>query len=293
MLRILPQEFFANPDVNTLLADGHSCIFYKRFQQPAMGREGFISTHAITFVRRGMLRVEFSDGQLLEVPQGKMVLFPKGIYTVSDILPTVGDYEAVMFFFEKKVIEGFVQSLEIMPALALAAEPILLEMHEKVADFAENLIKTYQDQVKSSRQLASLKLTELLYLLDEASPTGRFAALVANLNNRERRSLREFMEANFAKPLDIKDYAFLTGRSVSSFRRDFKAQFGGISPKQWLIERRLERAGELLASQKMSISEVVLEIGFDDIPHFIKTFGQKFGVPPKQFSLQKQKKLLV
>ena len=101
------------------------------------------------------------------------------------------------------------------------------------------------------------------------------------------------MEVNFSRPLSIEDYAYLTGRSVSSFRRDFKEQFGGISPKQWLIERRLNRAAQILWQRELSVSELVLEIGYDNVPHFVKAFGRKFGLPPKQFFLQKRKALTI
>lgn len=293
MVRILPQHFFENPDVKTLLADGHACILHKQLSRSVRGKEGFVSEHGITFVQSGRLRVESADGHLLEVPEGKMVLFPKGIYTVTDIFPARGDFEAVMFFLDKATLEGFVKTIDLPPARAIAAEPVLLKTGERVNDFIRFTLKTYQNYSKNASSLTTIKLAELLHLLDAVSTDGQFAAIVSNLNNRERRSLRDFMEVNFSKPLSIEDYAYLTGRSVSSFRRDFKEQFGGVSPKQWLIDRRLERAATILARSESSISEVVLETGYDNVPHFIKAFHQKYGLPPKQFALQKRKELLV
>lgn len=293
MTKVLPQHFFDNPDIRTLLADGHSCILHKRLNNPLWGKEGFVSTHAITFVRRGKLRVEGAEDRLLEVTEGNMVLLPKGIYTVSDILPESGDFEALMFFFEKKTLESFVETLDLPPQRAVTAEPALLGAHPVVSGFVDNLLRTYPSQTAQSRQLAQIKLAELLYLIHSASPDGQFAGLITNLNNRERRSLREFMETNFTRPLSIEDFAYLTGRSVASFRRDFKTQFGGMSPKQWLIDRRLDLAAKILANSITSITEVVQEVGYDNVPHFIKAFGQKFGVSPKQYSIQKRQTLLV
>ena len=48
------------------------------------------------------------------------------------------------------------------------------------------------------------------------------------------------MQKNFDKPLKIEDYAYLTGRSVSTFRRDFKASFS-MTPQQWIKEQRLDK----------------------------------------------------
>jgi AraC-like DNA-binding protein len=100
------------------------------------------------------------------------------------------------------------------------------------------------------------------------------------------------MEANFHKPLSIEDYAYLTGRSLSSFRRDFISQFG-ISPKQWLIEKRLDHARTLLSKNHTTVTDVAVEIGYDNISHFVKAFHKRYGIPPKQFLMQKRKEVLV
>ena len=101
------------------------------------------------------------------------------------------------------------------------------------------------------------------------------------------------MLANYTKPLGIEDYAYLTGRSLSSFRRDFKSRFG-VSPKQWLIDNRLEKAKEILqADGKATIIGVALQVGYENIPHFIKAFHRKFEITPKQFLIQQRKKVLI
>jgi AraC-like DNA-binding protein len=100
------------------------------------------------------------------------------------------------------------------------------------------------------------------------------------------------MLANFGKPLNIEDYAYLTGRSVSTFNRDFKRLFT-ISPKQWLMEQRLEKAKSLLAINNTSVSDVAFESGYENISHFIKAFHKKFDISPKQYLIQKRNEVLV
>lgn len=100
------------------------------------------------------------------------------------------------------------------------------------------------------------------------------------------------MLANYSKPLSIEDYAYLSGRSLSTFRRDFVNQFG-VSPKQWLIEKRLDRAHELLSANHTSVSHVALEVGYENISHFIKAFHKRYAISPKQFLMQRRKAELV
>ncbi|MBC6993043.1 AraC family transcriptional regulator [Neolewinella lacunae] len=297
MLRILPQKFYDDPALRKILVDGHSCIIHKQLLETVLGKEGYVAQHALTMVMQGTLRMENEEeGLFLEVTAGHLVLIPKGLYTVSDILPRNGVFEAMMFFFEPGVVREFMtgQSVESEFKCQLA-RPTVFRMDAKLRFFAESLLHLYDGAVPASRQLTKLKLLELLHLLQAAiADQGRFLALLAALNRRERRSLREFMEANFHKPLGIEDYAYLTGRSVSTFTRDFKTKFAGVSPKQWLIERRLARARGLLAQPEVGqIADVAGESGYGNVPHFIKAFHKKYGITPKQFLIESRKRALV
>ena len=96
------------------------------------------------------------------------------------------------------------------------------------------------------------------------------------------------MESHFDKPLNVEDYAYLTGRSLSAFQRDFKDQYQ-LPPKQWLIQKRLEKAHQLLATQDHSVTDVAYEVGYENISHFIKAFKKKYLLSPKQFLIQERK----
>lgn len=294
MVKILPQLFYETPEVKKIFVDGLSCVVYKKLDDPVWHKEGYVSTHAITVVLKGLLRVENDEGLFTEVPEGHMIFLPKGLYTISDIIPRGGSFEAMVFFFEREVIGQFLESLNYKCSKEKSLSHFPLRYTENVQIFTESLLRMYGELERPIRPLTKVKLFELLHLI-HASYKGDncFAMALSTLNNKERKSLKEFMYANFSKPLGIEDYAYLTGRSLSTFRRDFKTQFGGISPKQWLIERRLEKAHDLLSKNHTTVNDVVFEIGYENVPHFIKAFRDKYGLPPKQFLIQKRKEVLV
>jgi AraC family transcriptional regulator, exoenzyme S synthesis regulatory protein ExsA len=289
MLRILPQKFYDDPSIHKILVDGHACIVHKVIEQTVLGKEGFLSTHAINFVLNGTLRVENEDGLYTEVTAGNMIFMPKGIYTVSDILPQNGHFEAMMFFFDHSLVSQFLSSLNFQGSKEKCITHAVIRATDDLHYFAATLLRLYGGTT-GNRQLTQMKLFELLHLIHHAYPdTKQLPSILANLDNKERRSLREFMQANFHKPLGIADYAYLTGRSVSTFTRDFKTKFEGVAPKQWLIERRLEKAHQLLAQHTLrNISEVAWESGYEDVPHFIKAFHRQYGITPKQFVIQQR-----
>ena len=110
-----------------------------------------------------------------------------------------------------------------------------------------------------------------------------FVDVLHALRMKEKRNIKRFMEDNFDKPLKIEDYAYLTGRSLSTFHRDFKRQFSA-GPKQWLIQKRLEKSTALLSNQ--SVTQVAYAIGYENVSHFIKAFQQRYGISPKQFLIR-------
>jgi AraC family transcriptional regulator, exoenzyme S synthesis regulatory protein ExsA len=292
MLKILPQLFYQDPKITKVLVDGLSCIVHKQLSEPVLRKEGYVSTHAITLVLKGILRAETDEGVAKQVNENEMIFLPKGIYTISDILPKNGVFEAVVFFFDEELIASFINSMNLKLKKDKPVAPLIFNYTPEIRAFTESLLAIYSKKEFAARKLTKTKLLELLHIISVSRQNDCLLHVLSTLHNRERKSLKEFMNLNFSKPLGISDYAYLTGRSLSSFRRDFMSQFG-ISPKQWLIEMRLEKARSLLSTLHTTISQVSLEAGYEDTSHFIKVFHKKYGISPKQFLLQHRKEVLV
>ena len=56
---------------------------------------------------------------------------------------------------------------------------------------------------------------------------------------------------------------------------------------EYVRERKIEKACELLKSQKYSIKEIAYITGFNDSNHFIKTFKKIYNITPKKFQTEK------
>lgn len=293
MHKILPQQFYQNPDIQKILVDGLSCMIYKNLKEPVFQKEGYVSAHALTVVLKGKLQVENQEGSFVEASENKMIFLPKGIYTLSYI-PTSSNFEAIVFFFEDDIISDFINSLKLKCSREKQVSHCTLNYYDNIKLFTESLRSLYSNNIKPTRELTKMKLFELLHLIRASQDSECFTLALLTLKNKERKSLRVFMNDNYSKSLNIEDYAYLTGRSVSTFRRDFKAQFS-TSPKQWLIDKRLEKAHALLTSSQnnKTISDIAMESGFDDIPHFIKSFRKKYYITPKQLLISARKKVLI
>lgn len=96
------------------------------------------------------------------------------------------------------------------------------------------------------------------------------------------RDLRDFLHANCAEPLNVEQLALRSGMSKRSFYRHFREAFG-LSPVEYLLALRLERATELLSRSELGIAEAAQAAGFDDQNYFGRQFRRRFGISPREF----------
>jgi AraC-like DNA-binding protein len=77
------------------------------------------------------------------------------------------------------------------------------------------------------------------------------------------------------------------GISYSTFRRDFKRQTG-LSPLQYHLLLKIEKAKELLINTELKAKEIAYKLGFDSDYYFCRLFKQKTGISPAQFRAQRR-----
>jgi AraC-like DNA-binding protein len=127
--------------------------------------------------------------------------------------------------------------------------------------------------------LASLKIEEairILRLIDLGVDS-----VLANFDAPGKIDLVSFMQRNFMFNMSLEKLGYLTGRSLSTFNRDFRKLFN-VSPQKWLTDKRLELAYYHLTDKRKKPTEVYLEVGFEDLSHFSFVFKKKYGISPNQ-----------
>lgn len=92
--------------------------------------------------------------------------------------------------------------------------------------------------------------------------------------------LKDFMEKHFRSDMSMSEFALATGRSLSTFKRDFK-KISDLSPERWLTDRRLRAAYELLR-RGHRVADTCFDVGLKNVSHFSAIFKRKFGVTPSQ-----------
>ncbi len=93
---------------------------------------------------------------------------------------------------------------------------------------------------------------------------------------------RDYMEASLDERLLLAQVAGVAALAPHHFLRAFKQVFG-VTPHQYLTERRLERARALLSDTGMPVTQVCLEAGFTSLGSFSWLFRRRTGVSPAQY----------
>lgn len=289
---LIPQRLFGQSGVNIILRDGNVCILEKQLSTPIIKREGYISNHVISILLEGQQQITTYDEEVIQMNPGEVLFIPRGVYHITDLIPQNGQFRSLLFYFDDAIIQQFLATSKATEVdRKTVPSHLKFGMVPTLSYFAETLINIYNKQALKDKNLLPLKILELLHLLDNLTDNQVFANFLFRLTLPQKRNIRSFMDNNYDKPLKIEDYAYLTGRSVSTFRRDFKSYYD-TTPQKWLQQKRLNKALTLIEKQELSVTELAFEVGYENISYFIKAFKDKIGLSPKQYMLARNRNQL-
>lgn len=93
---------------------------------------------------------------------------------------------------------------------------------------------------------------------------------------------KEWMEANYSSGCTLEDIAVVANMNSQHFLRMFRQIFQ-ITPHQYLVNIKLEKAKQLLHTTTLPVLEICNAIGFESVYSFSLLFRKKFGLPPARF----------
>jgi AraC-like DNA-binding protein len=102
------------------------------------------------------------------------------------------------------------------------------------------------------------------------------------MRTRRIKIVIDFMNTNLQRRLSLNELAKLANLSASHLSRLFRTETK-LSPWEYLIWLRMERARKLIATSLLSIKEVMAAVGYDSKSHFSRHFRRAFGVTPSEY----------
>ncbi len=247
--------------------------------------EQFIAEHTFVYVVKGIMNLY--DGSGLQVlKSGACCIARKNRLVRFNKVKVDGELEKVFVFFDEAFLKRFQEKHKSNTTKYTSSSTLVnVNNNEFLPDYIQSL-HPYYNHGKINDAFADVKREELLIILLQQQP--ELAGLFFDYGIPEKINIEEFMNRNFKFNVSIERFAFLTGRSLSAFKRDFNATFNN-TPNQWLVQRRLQEAHFLIDKKNKKPTEIYLDLGFEALSHFSFVFKKQFGLTPTELTERKTK----
>lgn len=260
-------------------------IFFSYYSNDHVNFEKHITEHMLAHVYAGEMRVQ-EEGQTLSIQAGQSIFLRRDHRVSISKKPLDGaQFQGMSMQFHREFLREFFQSLpkEDIPATPQRSvqSAVLLPSSEVLDSLFQSMTPYFDASRKPPAPIMKLKLQEGVHAL--LSLDLRFYSSLFDFSEPWKIDLLDFMEKNFCEDLSMEEFASYTGRSLATFKRDFK-KVSPLPPQKWLIEKRLARAHERLQDGRRKISDVYLDVGFKSLSHFSTAYKNRFGVSPVKTS---------
>jgi len=168
------------------------------------------------------------------------------------------------------------------PALAAPTASTALQVNQAGPELLDAILRLLRllDRPADIPVLAPMLEREVLWRLLQG-PSGAMVRQIGLAESRLSQVNRaiQWLQANFAAPMQVEDLARLAGMSPATFHRHFKA-VTAMSPLQYQKQLRLQAARTLLLSQPGDVAGAGFSVGYDSASQFSREYARLFGAPP-------------
>lgn len=246
----------------------NSCGYQKNKADYTVQRKKGRKDYHILFMTHGKGQV-LHGGKMHPLTSGSVVIYAPGeeqMYTFSEESTSLwchfGGYAVKEIFSEENVKSGVYR---------------LKNIGEITEIFSDMIRYFYQP---SAQKYAVAECLKMLYKISDGNEksVSRQEQLLPALS---------YININYGKKIDVEYLADLTGYSKSYFAHMFSLVMG-VSPLQYVNGKRLRIAQDMLASTKLTMQEIALQVGFEDPLYFSRLFKGKFNISPAEYRKAKK-----
>jgi len=248
------------------------------FEDELFKTEVLFEHHMLVWFISGETKI-IQAGRSYVFNAGDIFLIPRNHVTTIINYPKDGlPHKSVAMHLTEERIREFYADLDIKPMPSGITKVYHFKNHPLLRSCLSSLVP-YFDLLEAPfpEKIASMKILEALTILRTIDPG--VDGLFANFDMPGKIDLVKFMETHFMFNLPLEKFGFLTGRSLSTFNRDFRKIFNA-TPQKWLTTKRLELAHYQITEHAKKPVDVYLEVGFEDLSHFSFAFKKHFGYIP-------------
>ncbi|WP_264537814.1 helix-turn-helix domain-containing protein [Flavobacterium sp. N1736] len=154
-----------------------------------------------------------------------------------------------------------------------------------IKKYIEGLLFYFENPSLVNEEILILKVKEIILLLSQTQNAEAIQVILSQLFSPALYSFKQIIEANLFSQLTIDELAQHVNLSISSFKREFTKLYND-TPANYIKNKRLEKAAELLIVSELRITDIAFDCGFNDLANFTKSFHDKYDVTPTNYRLK-------
>lgn len=235
----------------------------------------FLPVNVLIFLRRGSIKIYSDQDSFHAKPGDYFFLSSYANYKAQRLLdPSTNDFESITFFIDhmafihESATIDFADFKKITPLCKLTSDEV-----DEVFNILEHHFRT-----KTKLSDIDLKLLSRRVELIKESITDETHISISDGENDDFLS---FLYNHITINITLDALALSYGMSTSSFHRLFVKRLG-VPPHMWIKDLRLQYARCWMLFSQKPVSEIYLELGFQDLSHFSREFKKKFGYSPSK-----------
>lgn len=278
------QSVDTNCNTTSLTVNDQCVITYCR---DTMNLNGTLLVNHVTaiIVLKGELYLK-EDKNIYQIKSNQMLVVPKDSkFERKKGLDQHGQFQVLFIHLNDIILKEYVIKEGVRVPNALNVNDGIVDLNNTMHYYAQGVISLFSEKIKTSHILHKAK--ELLYIIRDIYP--ETFVYILTLRSPKKIDLKSFMEENYTNPVNIDVFAKMTGRSLSTFKRDCFKLFN-TTPNRWLNEKKLTRAYELLESNSYSVRETSMMVGYENTRYFSKIFKEKFKCTPSSLLSKRKRK---
>ena len=258
----------------------HGEILFTICKEKTVVSEYFIPEHVLAHIYSGSVSIAEAE-KTHTFSEGDTLLLTKNLLAKFINYPSCSaPFKSMLIIFNQHTLQEFYTGKEVKQIKKTTIGRVRsFVRHPSFNSLFNSLLPYYELNHTLPEELITLKFREAITILRKIDSNSD--AVLSDFSEPGKIDLVTFMNMNFSFNIPVKRFAYLTGRSLAAFKRDFQKSFN-TSPEKWLRQKRLERAHFLLQETGKRPSEVYLEVGFETFSHFSFAFKRWFGYSPSK-----------
>lgn len=241
-----------------------------------------VNDHTLVYVYSGELEVIFQNHKTI-VGADECIFLSRNNRVTFSACPAKGvEFKGTFLTLSRQFLIRYYHEMDktLLPSCNIKRMPNVykLPMNLPVNSLFKALTSFFMAWQNPTLQYMELKECEAVEGLMDINI--RFCANLFDFLSPWKIDIMEFMNQNYTEELSLSEMALFTGRSLATFKRDFK-QITTLSPQRWVTQKRLETAYQWINEGK-KISDFYFLLGFKSLSHFSTAFKRQYGISPNE-----------